>query len=230
MPGVPRLRARSTWRWSAPASSACRSLGGWQAAACPSPRLTVAKLARGTSLAATGMLAAAAEHEPGGDDLLAFAIESRGYGPSSAPRSKRTRTSPLTTVARARWSSRLAATKSSGCVSAMSISGAPVSAPAGWPAPEVRSGAGSAPLGLGRHPSAGDHQVDPRRLIPALVRALRTRGGMLFERCPVTCARHLRRGRFHRTGDRRGICRARIVIVAGGVWSVGWPVARSKSR
>src|SRR5690349_7603858 len=31
----------------------------------------------GTSFAATGMLAAAAEHEPGGDELLALALESQ---------------------------------------------------------------------------------------------------------------------------------------------------------
>ena len=35
----------------------------------------------GTSLAATGMLAAAAEHEPGGDDLLTLALESQRLWP-----------------------------------------------------------------------------------------------------------------------------------------------------
>src|SRR5689334_8241104 len=35
----------------------------------------------GTSLAATGMLAAAAEHEPGGDDLLTLALDSQRLWP-----------------------------------------------------------------------------------------------------------------------------------------------------
>ena len=48
--------------------------------------LTVAVFDRGeagagTSFAATGMLAAAAEHEPGGEDLLALAVESQRLWP-----------------------------------------------------------------------------------------------------------------------------------------------------
>src|SRR5258708_2785187 len=40
-----------------------------------------AKSGAGTSLAATGMLAAAAEHEPGGGDLLMLALESQRLWP-----------------------------------------------------------------------------------------------------------------------------------------------------
>lgn len=39
------------------------------------------RVGAGTSLAATGMLAAAAEHEPGGEDLLALGLESQALWP-----------------------------------------------------------------------------------------------------------------------------------------------------
>jgi glycine oxidase len=42
------------------------------------------RVGAGTSLAATGMLAAAAEHEPGGEDLLALGLESQALWSSAA--------------------------------------------------------------------------------------------------------------------------------------------------
>ena len=66
---------------------------------------------------------------------------------------------------------------------------------------------------------AGDHQVDPRRLIPALVRALHARGGLLFENCPVTALETSRAGVISGLVTAAGPCRADVVVVAGGVWS-----------
>jgi glycine oxidase len=72
----------------------------------------------------------------------------------------------------------------------------------------------------------GDHQVDPRRLIPALVQALRARGGLVFQHCPVT-AIETSSGQVSGLTTAAGLCRARTVIVAGGVWSADGILPRS---
>ena len=64
----------------------------------------------------------------------------------------------------------------------------------------------------------GDHQVDPRLLIPALVRALQARGGQLFENCPVTSL-EISGGQISGLVTAAGVCQARTVIVANGVWA-----------
>jgi glycine oxidase len=64
----------------------------------------------------------------------------------------------------------------------------------------------------------GDHQVDPRLLIPALVRALQSRGARLFEDCAVTSL-ETSGGRISGLVTAAGVCQARTVIVANGVWA-----------
>ena len=173
----------------------------------------------GTSLAATGMLAAAAEHEPGGEDLLALAIESQRLWPrfrsaieADAQLSIDYRAEGTLVVALGRdevdrLRFRHEHQRRAGLCTRW-LSG-----------PEVRS------LEPGLRPAVaagilceGDHQVDPRRLIPALVRALRARGGLLYENCPVT-ALDVAGGRIAGLATTAGPCRADIVVVVGGVWS-----------
>src|SRR5476649_2565427 len=141
----------------------------------------------GTSLAATGMLAAAAEHEPGGDDLLTLALESQRLWPqfrseleseSGVSIDHRTEGTLVVALGRdevERLRFRYEYQQQSG-LDARWLSGI-----------EARS------LEPGLRPSVaagvacdGDHQVDPRLLIPALARAVQMRGGRLFENCPVT--------------------------------------------
>jgi glycine oxidase len=173
----------------------------------------------GTSLAATGMLAAAAEHEPGGDDLLTLALESQRLWPQF--RSELESDSDLSIdyrpegtlvvalgrdeVERLRF--RYEYQQRSG-LDARWLSGL-----------EARS------LEPGLRPSVAagvacdsDHQVDPRLLIPALVRALQSRGGRLFENCPVTSL-ETSGGRISGLVTAAGVCQARTVIVANGVWA-----------
>ena len=64
----------------------------------------------------------------------------------------------------------------------------------------------------------GDHQVDPRHLIPSLMRALRNRGGQLFQNCRVN-ALETSGGRISGVATSAGTCQAQTVIVADGVWS-----------
>ncbi len=100
--------------------------------------LTVAVIERetvgfGASLAATGMLAPAAEHEPGSDPLLPLALDSLARWPgfrddleaASACRSTTGRTAP--------WFWRSAVTRSSACASATTCSAAPASPQNGSP-------------------------------------------------------------------------------------------------
>jgi glycine oxidase len=63
-----------------------------------------------------------------------------------------------------------------------------------------------------------DHQVDPRRLLPALARALRLRGGQLCENYPVTSL-EMSGGKISGVVTAAGVCRAQTVVVASGVWS-----------
>jgi glycine oxidase len=178
-----------------------------------------AKSGTGTSLAATGMLAAAAEHEPGSDDLLTLALASQRLWPQF--RAELEQDSGLSIdyrpegtlvvalgrdeVERLRF--RYEHQQRYG-LDTRWLSGT-----------EVRS------LEPGLRPSVaagiacdGDHQVDPRLLIPALVRAVQSRGGQLFENCPVTSL-ETSSGQISGLVTAAGVCRARTVIVANGVWA-----------
>jgi len=173
----------------------------------------------GTSLAATGMLAAAAEHEPGGEDLLPLALQSQRLWPefraeleadsglSIDYRCEGTLVVALGRDEVARLRFRYEHQQRSG-LNTRWLNGI-----------EVRS------LEPGLRPAVaagiacdGDHQVDPRLLIPALARALQSRGGRLFENCPVTSL-ETSGGRISGVVTAAGVCQARTVIVASGVWA-----------
>jgi glycine oxidase len=178
-----------------------------------------AKSGTGTSLASTGMLAASAEHEPGGDNLLTLALDSQRLWPqfqleleqdsglSIDYRAEGTLVVALGRDEVARLRSRYEHQQRSG-LDTRWLSGI-----------EVRS------LEPGLRPSIaagvacdGDHQVDPRLLIPALVRALQSHGGQLFENCSVTSL-ETAGGRLSGLATTAGVCQARTVIVANGVWA-----------
>jgi glycine oxidase len=173
----------------------------------------------GASLAATGMLAAAAEHEAGGEELLALALESQRQWPAfraaveaDGNRSIDYRDEGTLVVAlgrdeverlRFRHEQQRRAGLNTNWLNAMQVRG-------------TESGLRASVAGgiLCRD----DHQVDPRPLIPALVSALRARGGLLFENRPVTSL-DMSGGRVSGLLTTAGCCRAGTVIVAGGAWS-----------
>ena len=172
----------------------------------------------GTSFASTGMLAAAAEHEPGGETLLPLALESQRLWTTFRQeleaasdiaidyRDEGTLLVALNREEVARLRFRHEHQKKSG-IETHWLSG-----------PEVRA----REPGLRASVAAGilcadDHQVDPRRLIPALAAALRARGGALVQNCPVTSL-DMSGGRIAGVVTAKGVCRAATVIVASGVW------------
>jgi len=174
----------------------------------------------GTSLAATGMLAAAAEHESGGEGLLALALESQQQWPefraaleADGNRTIDYRHEGTLVVAlgrdeverlRFRHEQQKRAGLNTNWLNAMEVRGTE---------PGLRASAAGGIL------CRDDHQVDPRLLIPALVSALRGRGGFLLQNCPVTSLEMSGGGVTGlRTAAR--LCQASTVIVAGGVWSM----------
>jgi len=173
----------------------------------------------GASLAATGMLAAATELEPGGADLLALALESRSLWPryraeleSEAGIDIDYRREGILTVAlgrdevdRLKFRHDLQAR--AGLVTHW-LDGPRVRAME----PALRP---SASAGIY---CADDHQVDPRCLVPALRRALAARGGRLMENLPVLSL-DIAGGRVGGVVTPQGHCRAPTVIVANGAWA-----------
>lgn len=173
----------------------------------------------GASLAATGMLAAAAEHEPGCHDLLAFALESQRQ-----------------------WRQfRAALEAQSGVQIDFCESGTLVVAlgrdeverlrfrhdlhkrcglPTRWQGgPEVRA------MEPALRPSvaaglycADDHQVDPRLVMAALRAAYLAAGGRLFEHCAVAGV-DLESGRVAGVVTAAGCCRAPTVVLTTGAWT-----------
>jgi glycine oxidase len=173
----------------------------------------------GASLAATGMLAAAAEHEPGCHDFLGFALESQRLWPSF----------------------RTALESEAGVGIDYRESGTLVVAlgrdeverlrfrydlhrrcglPTRWlAAAQVRA------MEPGLRPSiaaglfcAEDHQVDPKLTIAALRLAFQTAGGFLIEHCAVS-ALDLAGGRVAGLVTGAGACRAKAVVLAAGAWT-----------
>ncbi|KQS85646.1 glycine oxidase [Methylobacterium sp. Leaf361] len=173
----------------------------------------------GASLAATGMLAPAAEHEPGSDPLLPLALDSLRLWPafrdaleaaSGRAIDYRADGTLVLAVGRdevERLRFRFDLQRRSGLE-------------ATWlPGSEVRR------LEPGLRPSvtAGihcplDHQVDPRLVMDALTEACRRAGAILVERTPVT-ALDWSGGRVTgiRAGDR--VVAAETVVLASGAWS-----------
>ncbi len=173
----------------------------------------------GTSFAATGMLAAAAEHEPGGEDLLALAVESQRLWP--AFRDSVEAESGLSIGYRGEGTLVVALGRDE--VERLRFrhehqrrSGLDTRWLNGREARELEPGL-RASVAAGIF-CGGDHQVDPRRLIPALARAFAARGGALVENCPVT-ALDTTGGAVRGIVTANGRCQAGLVIAANGVWS-----------
>ncbi len=172
----------------------------------------------GASLAATGMLAAAAEHETGGENLLALALQSQREWPEfrSAVEADagvaidyRDEGTLLVALGRdevERLRFRHAQQRRDG-LDTQWLGGLDVRRIEPALRPSVTAGI------LCR----GDHQVDPRRLVPALATALRVRGGLVLANCPVAA--------LEASGDGvsavvtpKGRCRTSTVVAASGAW------------
>ncbi len=173
----------------------------------------------GASLAATGMLAAATELEPGGADLLALALESQRLWPrfrdaleAEAGADIDYRTEGTLTVAlgrdevdRLRFRHELQtrhglATRWLDGPAARAIE------------PALRPSVAAAIF------CPADHQVDPRKLIPALRRAAAARGARILEHLPAR-ALDMAGARVAGVVTDQGLCRAATVVIASGAWA-----------
>jgi glycine oxidase len=173
----------------------------------------------GASLAATGMLAAAAEHEPGCHDLLVLALESQRQWPSfraeleaQSGRDIDFRACGTLVVAlgrdeveRLRFRHDLHARSG---LPTRWLGGAEVRAMEPALRPSVAAGLFC----------AGDHEVDPRLVMAALAGAFTAAGGRLIEHCPVE-ALDLAAGRVAGVVTAAGSCRAATVVLASGAWT-----------
>jgi glycine oxidase len=175
----------------------------------------------GASLAATGMLAAAAEHEPGDPELLALALESQRIWPEFGRaleaqsgididfRESGTLVVALVRDEVERLRFRHDLHKRCG-LSTRWLGG-----------PQVRE------LEPALRPSVAaglfcpdDHQVDPRLVMAALRGAVQASGAELFEHCAVE-ALDLSGGRVCGVQTAAGRCRAATVVLAAGAWTAG---------
>jgi glycine oxidase len=173
----------------------------------------------GASLAATGMLAAAAEHEPGCHDLLALALESQRQWPqfraaleAQSGLSIDFREDGTLVVALGRDEVerlRFRHDLHRRCGLATRWLGGP----------EVRAlePALRPSVAAGLH-CADDHQVDPRLVMAALRSACLAAGVRLFEQCAVTGV-DLEGGRACGLVTARGVCRAPTVVLTAGAWT-----------
>ena len=173
----------------------------------------------GASLAATGMLAAATELEPGGADLLALSLESQALWPRFRDELEHDAGIDLDyrdegtleialgrdEVEKLRFRYDLQARAG---LATQWLDGASVRAREPALRPSVTAGI-FAPR---------DHQVDPRRLVPALRRAVAVRGGQILERLPVL-ALDMAGGRAGGVVTAQGVCRARTIVAANGAWA-----------
>jgi glycine oxidase len=165
------------------------------------------------------MLAAAAELEVGGEDLLPFALASQRRWP--AFRAELEQASGIAIDFDRRGTLVVALTRDE---TSRLRSRHDLHARSGL-ATRWLSGAEARELEPGLRPSttaallcAEDHQVDPRRLIPALRIAFEAAGGQLVEQCDVLS--------IDQEGERccgvvtdKGACRAPLVVVAAGAWA-----------
>jgi glycine oxidase len=178
-----------------------------------------ATVGAGASLAAAGMLAAAAEHEPGGHDLLALARESQQQWPqfraaleAQSGRSIDFRQDGTLVVAlgrdeveRLRFRHDLH--KRCGLATRW-LGGAEVRALEPALRPSVSAGLHC----------ADDHQVSPGLVMAALRAAFIAAGGLLFEHCAVIGV-DLEGGRASGLVTERGACRAGAVVLTAGAWT-----------
>jgi glycine oxidase len=173
----------------------------------------------GASLAATGMLAAAAEHEPGCHELLTLALESQRQWPqfradleAQSGRTIDFRADGTLVVALGRDEVerlRFRHDLHKRCGLATRWLGGP----------EVRAlePALRPSVAAGLH-CADDHQVDPRLVMAALRAACLAAGVHLFEHCAVTGV-DLQGGRACGLVTVRGACRASTVVLTAGAWT-----------
>lgn len=172
----------------------------------------------GASLAATGMLAAAAEFEPGGESHLALALASQAAWPGFA--------AELEAEAQAgidyRRDGILLLAQSRDEVERLRFRHE-LQRRAGL-ATQWLDGLACRRLEPGLRPAVAagifcpdDHQVDPPRLLAALRRAFLGRGGSLSEGCPAET--WLEGGRVAGVATPHGRCRAGIVVAACGAWT-----------
>jgi glycine oxidase len=173
----------------------------------------------GASLAATGMLAAGMELEPGGSDLLPLALDSQRLWPAFRAALEREAGMDIDyreegtllvaigreEVERLRFRYEL---QQRDRVASRWLSGRE----ARDLEPALRPSVVAGIL------SPDDHQVDPRRVMAALGRALAAAGGVLIEHCPVT-ALDMSGGAVAGVETEQGRVRAEIVIIAAGAWS-----------
>ena len=173
----------------------------------------------GASFAATGMLAAATELEPGGADLLTLALESRRLWPrfrdelqAEAGIDIDYRAEGTLTVAigrdevdRLRFRHELQARHG---LATRWLDGPAARALEPALRPSVAAGIFC----------AEDHQVDPRRLVPALRRAAAARGARVIEQLPVHSL-DIAGGRVGGVVTTQGLCRAGAVVIASGAWA-----------
>lgn len=173
----------------------------------------------GASLAATGMLAPAAEHEPGSDPLLPLALESLTRWPgfrddlhaaSGVDIDYREEGTLVLAIGRDevdRLRFRHDLQKRSG-LSARWLSGSEVRVLEPALRPSVTAGLFC----------DADHQVDPRQVMAALTRACRRAGVAIIETCAVE-ALSREAGRVTGVETAQGAIRAETVILAAGAWS-----------
>jgi glycine oxidase len=178
-----------------------------------------ATVGAGASLAATGMLAAAAEHEPGCHDLLALALESQRQWPA------------FRALLEAQSGQDIDFRHSGTLVVALSRDEVErlrfrhdlhkrCDLPTRWlGGGEVRA------LEPALRPSvaagfycADDHQVDPRLVMAALRAAFVAAGGRLIEHCAVAGV-DLVGGRVAGVVTAAGGCRAPTVVLTAGAWT-----------
>ncbi|MDB5641134.1 MAG: glycine oxidase ThiO [Hyphomicrobiales bacterium] len=173
----------------------------------------------GASLAATGMLAAAAEFETGGESLLPFALASQRRWPRF--RDELEQASGVSLDFETRGTLVVALTRDeTSRLRAKHDLHVRAGLPTRWLAateardlePGLRSSTTAALL------CADDHQVDPRRLIPALRLALKAAGATLVEHCDVLSIDR-ENGRCAGVVTNHGACRAPSVVVAAGAWA-----------
>jgi glycine oxidase len=186
--------------------------------------LSVAVFERGTagggaSLAATGMLAAAAEHEPGCHDLLALALESQRQWPEFRGQLEAQSGYDIDF----RECGTLVVALNRDEVERLRFRH-DLHKRCGLPT-EYLAGSQVRQLEPALRPSvaagllcAEDHQVDPRLVIPALRRALLVAGGRLIEHCTVRSV-DLEGGRAVGIVTAEGPCRAPAVVLAAGAWT-----------
>ncbi|MDH7798106.1 MULTISPECIES: glycine oxidase ThiO [unclassified Beijerinckia] len=175
-------------------------------------------IGQGASLAATGMLAAAAELEPGGETHLALALESQRLWPDFARALENEggvdidyRADGVLLVALGREEvdrlrMRYDLQQRAG-LETQWLNG-----------PQCRS------LEPGLKPSVtagilcpADHQVDPPRVMAALRQAYLAQGGQLVEHCEAHL--ELAGGKAVGVATQYGVCPSRIVIAAEGAWT-----------